>query len=1800
MLNLTGYHGRELVYAGSRTLVYRGVRNRDRHPVIIKALRNPHPNLKELVQFRNQYIIARELQHPHIVQLLALERYSNGYALIMPDSGAIALSEYCASFQLSLREVLNISLQLVEALHYLNQYGIIHKDIKPANIIIHAETHRVQLIDFSISSFLPKEQQQLLNPRGLEGSLSYISPEQTGRMNRGIDYRADFYSLGIVLYQMLTGELPFISEDPTELIYYHIAQTAKFPEESTVPAILQNIVLKLLRKNAEDRYQSALGLKHDLEQCLQQLDSTGDIAIDFTLAEGDRSDRFLIPEKLYGREQEVQTLLEAFERVACGATEMMLVTGFSGIGKTTVINEVHKPIVRQRGYFIRGKFDQFNRNIPFSALVQAFQELIEQLLGSSEADLRIWKEKVLAALGENGAVISEVIPDLEQIIGKQPPVRALSTNAAQNRFNLLFSKFITVFTSQEHPLVLFLDDLQWADRASLQLLQLLMDDSKSGYLLLLGAYRDNEVFPTHSSILTLEEIEKQGGTLHRLHLAELDRPEIALLVADTLLCSPELAEPLANFVYEKTEGNPFFTTQFLKGLYEDGVISFSHSRYNFMSSIEQVWQYNLARIRELYLTDDVAEFMVDRLQKMSAETQEAMTIAACIGNEFDLKTLALVRQQSLEETAAILWPALVEGLILPENQTYKFYLYDEQLKIVEEGSNPCYKFLHDRVQQAAYTLIADRKKQEIHLQIGESLWANMEADAENVFEIVDHLNMAEELICDRDRRDRISQLNLQAAQKAKTTTAYASAKDYADAGRLFLADNCWSAQYRLTINLYITTLEAEFLNTNFETVKTIAETILEHAITILDRVRVYEILLQADVSQNNMQQVIDTGLKVLELLQVELSENPRDRITSLHQLIDLPEMKEPHILAAMNILTNIITTAWMIGPELFQKITFTMVDLSLTYGNCSDSIVGYAWYSMLLCEEVDDVEFGYELGEISLLLVDRLNALEIKAQVCNIVAGVSRIWKRHPRECTELELEGFHSGLQSGDFECASYSAIEYCHYLFIMGANLQFAKSEFKKYRDTVERLKQTYHLDYLSSWQQTVWNLQEISANPTQLFDANPHVEHQRVQQLIDEEQTVLVYHYHLLKTFLNYLFRDYQSAVKYALLAIPEAKANGSTLFDPPAIFYASLALLAGFRETETTQQTEYLQQVEGNLIQMAHWANFAPNNYQHQWDLIAAEKARNLGQQWEAITLYKRAREGAKENEYLHHEAISCELTGEFYLEQGMAEVAQVYIRDAYYAYERWGANTKIEDLEQRYSQFISPIIDREDRRLSADRTITENTSLDRESSSSGSSLFLDLSSVIKTSQALSGEVNLPQLVTKLIQVAIQNAGATKGALLLPKQQSLFVEAMADSVDNKPNIRITSLVRSLPLELNRELPISIIHTVWRTVKTLVLNDASQESRFASDDYLIQYQPKSILCLPLLNQGKAIAILYLENKLTKDTFTKDRLEILQLIGTQAAISLENARLYQSLADYSHNLEVKVEQRTEELQENNQQLQQTLKQLQHTQAQLIQTEKMSSLGQMVAGIAHEINNPINFIYGNIIYARQYVNALLNLIYLFEEKTSDNNAKIAEKIEEMELDYLRSDLDNLFNSMETGSDRIRTIIQGLRNFARLDESEYKQVDIHEGLDNTLLMVQHRLQEDRFRPRITVVKHYSQLPLVHCWASQLNQVFLNILTNAIDAFDGMEEEKHREIQITTEIVAPETIQISIQDNGSGMSESNLQKAFDPFFTTKPVGQGTGLGLSTSYQIITQQHRGKLQCFSQPGEGTELRIQIPIG
>ncbi|WP_442936706.1 ATP-binding protein [Nostoc sp.] len=903
LVSIPGYRIYDLLYNGSRTLVYRGVRETDSLPVVIKLLKNPYPSFSELLSFRNQYTIAKNLNSPLIVQTYSLEPYQNGYALVMEDFGGISLKNYFTSdegrYIASSEEFLRIAIALCNTLDILYQERIIHKDIKPANILINPETKQVKLIDFSIASLLPRETQTLINPNVLEGTLAYISPEQTGRMNRGIDYRTDFYSLGVTFYELITGQLPFISNDPMELVHCHLAKNpiAVHQINRHIPLVLSEIINKLTAKNAEDRYQSILGIKHDLEICLTQLQATGNIEY-FKIGERDISDRFLIPEKLYGREKEVAQLLAAFERVSLGATEMMLVAGFSGIGKTAVVNEVHKPIVRQHGYFIKGKYDQFQRNIPFSAFVQAFRDLMRQLLSESDTQLQIWKSNILEAVGDNGQVLIDVIPELENIIGKQSPASELSGTAAQNRFNLLFQNFVEVFTSMEHPLVIFLDDLQWADSASLKLLPLLMQ--KTEYLLILGAYRDNEVSPVHPFILTVDEIVKTETTVHTITLPSLSETDMNQLVADTLDCELSIAQPLTKLVFQKTQGNPFFATQFLKALHDDQLIIFDWEM--------QYWQCDIAQIRALALTDDVVEFMSLQLQKLPSQTQNILKLSACIGAQFDLNTLAIVAEKSPEYAAADLWKALQEGLIIPNTEIYKFFIQSDSASVSNAAANPIYRFLHDRVQQAAYSLIPEEQKQATHLKIGQLLeqkFSERERE-EKLFDIALHLNLGIKLITQPSDRQALAQLNLQAGVKARKSTAYAAARVYLQTGMKLLRANCWQYQYELTLNLYVAATEASYLNGDFAGMEQLAALVLQQAQTILDKVKIYKIQIVALVAQSQMLEAIAVGTEALAQLGVEFptevdeakigialqdlkhQQNGRD----IADLIDLPVMSD--------------------------------------------------------------------------------------------------------------------------------------------------------------------------------------------------------------------------------------------------------------------------------------------------------------------------------------------------------------------------------------------------------------------------------------------------------------------------------------------------------------------------------------------------------------------------------------------------------------------------------------------------------------------------------------------------------------------------------------------------------------------------------------------------------------------------------------------------------------------------------------------------------------------------------------------
>ncbi|AUT01034.1 serine/threonine protein kinase [Nostoc sp. CENA543] len=1866
---IAGYRITEQIYVSSKSLVYRAIREQDQKSVILKLMRSEYPTFNEIAQFRNQYTLTKNLQLTGIVKPLSLENYHNSYVLVMEDFQGISLKEWQKKQQkspknpISLDEFFHIAIAIATILDGLHSERIIHKDIKPANILINPTTNEVKLIDFSLASILPREIQGLSNPNVLEGTLAYISPEQTGRMNRGIDYRSDFYSLGITFFELLTGLLPFNSNEPMELVYCHIAKEAPRVSQinSSIPVILSDIVNKLMAKNPEDRYQSSQGLKHDLEICQSQWQTHQDIT-PFTLGSRDISTQFIIPEKLYGRQKEIEILLNTFEKVTSGKHEILLISGFSGIGKTALVNEVHKPIVERRSYFIKGKFEQFQRDTPLSALVQAFRHLINQILSENDEQIQSWKTKILSTLNTQAYVITEVIPELEKIIGKQPPVAKLPGTADQKRFNILLQKFIHVFSNKEHPLVIFLDDLQWADAASLNFIQVLMsqqtaddlkvmtaqDNQPEHGLLLIGAYRENEISATHPLYLTIQKINEAHVNINNVNLLPLTQDDLNQLVLETLHCSKEAATPLTQVLFTKTKGNPFFINKFLKSLYDQGLI--------ILNTSAGCWEYEISKIQELTLTDDVVEFMAEQIQKLPETTQEVLKIAACIGNEFDIQTLAIAYNKSTSKTVSDLWIALMEGLILAQGSCYNFLLSENFTNIDiddittsdQENNNyqpTQYKFVHDRIQQATYSLISEAERKNLHLEIGLILLRNssMSATEENIFALVNQFNIAVDLITHSEHRHKLATMNLTAGRKALASTAYSAALKYLTTGLQLLQPDCWDTQYELALALHETTAEAKYLSGNFEQMEKLIETVLVKAKTLVDQLKVYEITIESYKAQGRSFDAINTGLKVLNLLGIPFPEQPQQQDIAIElqklqlafgdkkieDFVALPELVDTDKLAIMRIFGRLLPIAYASNPLLFSLIALKQVNLSFSYGNCGISSVAYVVYAVIRWNLLGDFHSCYQLGQLGLNLLAKFNPRELMSMGIFVVNNFTIHWQEHLQQTLNPFINAYSVGLETGDLEQAAYALYMHSEHSLFLGKHLVELEKQMRSYHLKITQLNQEIPLQLHATNWQTVLNLL-CSEDPCSLKD-EAYDEESMLPVIKQAGNQLAILYFHVEKLFLCYLFADYTQAWANATYAEQYLDTVPAKFVVTIFYFYSSLSALAIYPDKNPEEQEEILKLVAANQQKMQQWADNAPMNFLHKYYLVEAELKRINRQHLDAIELYDRAIALAQEHEYIHESALANELAAKFYLQWGKQKFAQSYLIDAYYGYLRWGAATKLRHLQAQYPEILASFIQQDtlipkshfysDINLDNSAETSTLTSNDTVISSHSTSIsdMLDLAAVIKAYQTISGEIELQELLSKLIELVMENAGASKCVLILHDEKNSSLNVTAISLNSTFAATHTEFL-STPLESSEDIPITIINYVKRTQEILVIDDTSHHTSLTTDIYITNKKPKSILCIPMVNQSKLLGIVYLENNLITSAFTRDRLEVIKLLITQAGISLENAMLYKNLAEakesleeYNHNLEAKVAARTTELHNKNQSLQAALQQLKLTQSQLIQSEKMSSLGQMVAGIAHEINNPINFIHANLIHTTEYIENLLDLINIYKQEYPEDSPNILEKCEEIDLDFIGEDLPRILNSMKVGSLRIRDIVLSLRNFSRLDEADMKPVDIHEGIDNTLLILQHRIYKnssenqqnsEQIEPKILIIKEYGKLPLVTCYASQINQVFLNILTNAVDAIENSKSQNAElltkpQICIRTELTKSQIVRISISDNGCGIPETIQAKIFDPFFTTKPIGSGTGLGLSVSYQIVVEKHKGKLICNSTPGEGTEFIIDIPL-
>ena len=1523
-MDILGYQVSDVIYDSNNSTVYRISQKESNRNAILKMLKAAYPSPKRIAQFRREYDITTSFDHSGVITAYELGTDQNRWAMVVEDFGGKSLSQLQLSGTLTLETFLLLAIQIVDILGHIHKCQIIHKDINPSNLIWNRSTGQLKLIDFGISSRLSREITTFQNPELLEGTLAYISPEQTGRMNRAIDYRTDFYSLGVTFYELLTGQLPFFSQDPLELIHYHIARQPVPPDEyrKNLPKMISEIVLKLMAKNAESRYQSTFGLRTDLEICLQQQRDSKDTI--FSLAQQDVSGQFQLPQKLYGREQEIEMLLTSFERVSQGNSELMLVTGYSGIGKSALVREIHKPITQKRGYFISGKFDQFQRDIPYASFASAFRSLIRQLLTENQSRIEIWQTKLRNALGSNAQVIIDVIPEVKLIIGPQSPVPELGAVEAQNRFNLVFQRFIQVFAQPEHPLVIFMDDLQWVDSASLKLFELLMTTGDSHHLLLIGAYRDNEVSEGHPLLAVLEGLEKRDTSIFRIFLSPLDLNHVTQLIVDSLDCSLEIAEPLSKLVLIKTDGNPFFIGEFLKSLYTEELLIFNPQK--------GYWYWDLATIQDRDIAGNVVELMEGKLRRLGEETQKMLQYAACIGNQFEVRTLATICEELPYKTATCLLTAIEEGIIQPLGEAYK--LLDVDVDGLVEEVKIEYRFVHDRIQQAAYALIPEDRKQAVHLQIGNLLLkkVHLEEKEQKVFEIVNQLNLGRSLISQKGELQALAQQNLKAAQKAKVSTAYQSSLNYLQIGIELLQEDCWTQNYDLTLSLYTEAAEAAYLCGQFDLMEDLSEIVLQQARTVLDQVDIYLTKILGYFALGRMLDARNVGLHGLELLGIVVPKDPTDEYIqqefkatqaalsdiTIKKLLDAPLMEEDDKLVLLKIANQVLTASYMTSAKLFTLITLKMVDLCVKFGNTPAVIQVYSCYAIVLCV-FNEIDAGYQFAQLARSLVDKLDATELKTVTIHYQNCFVRFWKDDLRSVLEPHLEGYQSGLECGNLTFAAFNLIGYSLAALGAGIELPSLKIQMSKYIDVITKLNQSQALGLQQVYYHTVLNFVGEGEDPCRLVSKN-----------FDEDEMIATYtrlgsqsglgELYLFKFMLCYRFQRYDLAYEVSQLAEEYVGKIIGLLTYALFHYYHSLVLLSLFPDSSSDRKAFILKKVSSNQAKLKLWSDHAPSNYLYKYYLVEAERFRVLREDARARNCYDDAIILAEEHKNLNDVTLAYELAGKFYLSRNLKHVARYYLQDAYYAYQRWGAMAKVRDLEQQYPNLLT--------QSSADSSkpshVPGSPITTTGKTTSGA---LDFNSALKASQTISSEIVLDKLLENLMRIAIENAGAQIGFLLLPAQDE--TETFVIEAQGTIDIETVQVLKSIPIDTlnpNSQLPListAIVNYVTRTQESVVLNDAVNEGQFTRDPYIATVQPKSVLCTPLLNQGRLSGILYLENNLTTGAFTEDRIEVLNILSSQAAISIENSRLYRTL-------EQKVEERTKELS-------QTLDILKATQAELV-----------------------------------------------------------------------------------------------------------------------------------------------------------------------------------------------------------------------------------------------------------------------
>jgi predicted ATPase/transcriptional regulator with GAF, ATPase, and Fis domain len=1455
-----------------------GNRRNDHRPVLLKypgAM--PFGDSDELLLER-EHTLLHSLDCPGAPKPIEFVRRRGQYCIVFEDRGQRPLTnQRSGGAALSLKQFLDLAISLCTIAGDLHRREVIHRQIQPRHIFQHPETGEVTLFGFAFAAAGKRDSFGAPAIPPVADLLAYASPELTGRMNRQVDYRTDFYSLGMTFYELLTGRLPFSSNDPLEIVHWHIAGSAISPHEvdRQIPILLSELVMKLLSKDAARRYQSALGLRADLERCRRDW-TTGQCIASFPLAQNDVTDHFLFPQKLYGREREIEKMLSMFDRASNGEALLILVAGYSGVGKTSFVQELYRPIVRQRGYFVSGKVDQVVRTIPFGAMFRAFEQLIDQLLAESEESQQEWRRLILTAVDSNAGVIAEAVPRVQYLIGEQESPPPLGPAERQNRFRLVFQTLMGVFATKEHPLVLFLDDLQWADTATLQLLHALFTHPESRHLLIIGAYRDNEVDSTHPLTQTfrLDEHHEEMTRLVRLRLGTLDLMALGQFIADTLHWDPEEIAPLIHLVKEKTDGNPFFVTQFLKSLYQQRLIQFDEANNH--------WTFRAEEIGKAAITDNVVDLMAAKIHQLSTPAQEVITLAACLGGYFDLETLAGIQQKSIDAAAANLHEAIEQGLILPLTRTG-----------FQNAERPIFALLHDRLQQAAYELVSPDRRQLLHLRIGRLLLNRRAGNApeKELFSIVSHLNLGRRLIAESHEQIQLSHLNFDAGRKAKLSTAHQAARDYFRIAIELSPPRGWEEDYEFMLALHLDAAECEYLCGDNERAEQDVIELLARARTRVDKARIYRMKIVRYEYLSRYGEAIRVGKEALGLFDLTFPDSAEDRAKaletelatireligtkSIESLIELPTMSDPEICAAMQLLASLHTPCYLSADKNLTLLnTALMVHLSLNHGNINESALAYVLYGMMLGPIKEDYASAYEFGLLALRLNERLPDAGFRAKVLMNFSWAISIWRKAFIDSFQYIRETVQLVSQTGVFSEAGYALFNAVYLTILSHRDLAAMKPACDENVAFLKRVKMEAFEDAPRVILQWARALQGYTENATSLtgegFDEAAYCRTHKGQSLF--EMFFLVP-----KLMLSYTFEDYQAADEALCELDRVLRDYTGTIWDSITVFYHALVLTARMDSPSATSKLplEAKEKLASLNARLGHWADNAPENFRAQSLIVSAEIARVHGSDAEAVGYFAAALDAATRQECPRELALANELFARFWNQQGHPAVASLFLRAAIGRYSDWGAMAKARQLEEKYPDLLTFTF--------SGASEDDSVAVDRREAT----IPLDFATLAKAARAIAVELEFDALLKTLIQISIENAGAQRGVFLQERDGELRM--MAEGTTER-----ASLLDGVLPDYTAGLPRSITQYVRKTGESLILENALIDPRFENDQYLATTRTQSVLCIPVVHQGKSAGILYLENNLAAKAFTAERVRVLHVLCAQAAISLANAGLY------------------------------------------------------------------------------------------------------------------------------------------------------------------------------------------------------------------------------------------------------------------------------------------------------------------